>query len=228
MDRSERLLLMLQVLRGSRRPVTAAGLASRFMISERSVYRDVASLNRQGARIEGSPGVGFVLRRDGFLPPLAFDPQEAGALTLGLRFVARRGPPALVEAAESALAKLAAVQPVAFHPRARLEQPYVVGPAHARTSELWTALHDALRTHRILRFGYADAAGRRTVRRVWPVAIGWFDACETLAAWCELRQAFRHFRLDRIEHVEVLPEAPARSRQSLLSELRRLEPGIQW
>jgi predicted DNA-binding transcriptional regulator YafY len=228
MTRSQRLLALLDVLRNRRHPVTAAMLAERFGISERSVYRDIASLNQQGAGIEGSPGYGYALRAGFFLPPLSFDADEAAALLLGLRFVIRRGDAALARSAASAQAKLAAVAPRAFGDGASSGPPLLVGPGaaaptEARLGELRRALDEA----RIVELSYRDARSRASLRRVWPVALGWFDNVELLAGWCESRGAYRHFRVDRIGACRVLDEHPPRDRRVMLAEYRRLEPGIQ-
>lgn len=207
--------------------MTAAALAQRFAVSERSIYRDIAALNLQGARIEGSVGVGYVQREGFFLPPLAFDADEAAALLLGLRFVMRRGDAPLVRGAESARAKLAAVLPAAFDDAAGADVPLLVAPPPERTGTLG-ALRRAISRQQVLRIRYSDRDGHGTERRVWPVALGWFEGAEILAAWCERRGAFRNFRLDRIREVEPLDERPPRSRRSLLAAYRRLEPGLQF
>ncbi|MES2939567.1 MAG: YafY family protein [Pseudomonadota bacterium] len=226
MTRSERLLAILQALRGRRRAITAAALAQRFGVSERSIYRDIATLNLQGARIEGSAGIGYVLREGFFLPPLAFDADEAAALLLGLRFVLRRGDAGLVRGAESARAKLAEVLPAAFGDAAGADVPLLVAPPSARSDTLGV-LRRAIGQQQVLRIRYSDSGGRRTERRLWPVALGWFEGVEMVAAWCERRGAFRNFRVDRIRHIEPLDERPPRSRRSLLAEYRRIEPGLQ-
>jgi len=120
MPPSERLVALLQALRNRRRPTTAAELASEFGVSERTVYRDLAALVRWGAAIEGAAGLGYVLRTDGFLPPLMLDGDEADAVVLGLRFVTRCGDEVLAAAARAALGKFAAVLPDDLERRTRL------------------------------------------------------------------------------------------------------------
>jgi predicted DNA-binding transcriptional regulator YafY len=89
-SRSARLLDLLQALRGRRRPVTAAQLADELEVSERTVYRDVATLIAQGAPIQGEAGVGYVLRPGLFVPPLMLGEEEIEAVLLGLRYVDQR------------------------------------------------------------------------------------------------------------------------------------------
>ena len=153
-----------------------------------------------------------------------FTLDEIEALALGARWVGGRGDAGLERAAADALAKIAAVLPP---DRAdALDWPSLLaGGASAGEAER-TALplvRRALAEGRKLAFGYADKEGRPTHRIVWPVAVGFFESVMMLAAWCEARQAFRHFRLDRMADVEVLPDRPPKPRRTLLRDWRRAE-----
>ncbi len=94
--RARRLLDLIQVLRRHRWPVSGAALARELEVSLRTLYRDIDALKAQGARIDGEPGVGYVLRPGFMLPPLMFSEEEIEALVLGSQWVARRAdaPPA--------------------------------------------------------------------------------------------------------------------------------------
>ena len=87
MSRAQRLLDLIQALRGYRRPVSGATLAETLGISLRTVYRDIETLKAQGAHIDGEPGVGYVLRPGFMLPPLMFSEEEIEAIVLGSRWV---------------------------------------------------------------------------------------------------------------------------------------------
>lgn len=226
MHRVERLIAILQALRGRRMPVTANDLAKRFGVTVRTIYRDVATLVGLGAVVEGAAGVGYVLRDDHFLPPTAFDGEEAAAIMLGLRFVERRGDAALAEAARSARGKLAATSPILFGEEAAWSSPLVVGPPPTEEGFISAAVRKALSGDRKLRLDYVDANGRTSQRVVWPVVLGFFDGAEVLAAWCERRNAFRHFRLDRIRAVVTLDVKPPKPRRRLLADYRAIEPGV--
>lgn len=224
MPRSARLLSLIQLLRRYRRPVTAATLAGELGVSERTIYRDVATLAAQGAPIAGEAGLGYVLRPGFLLPPLMFGDDEAEAVVLGLRWVASRGDGPLGTAAADALAKIASVLP--DHVReAAFASGLLAGPGEAvppGTADL-SLLRRAIRLERKLRITYADTQGQRTERTVWPVALGFFDQVRVVVAWCEMRQDFRHFRADRITHAEPLAERYARRRRVLLAEWRARE-----
>lgn len=205
------------MLRRRRRPVAAAVLARETGVSLRTVHRDLATLIAQGAVVEDAPGLGYVLRQDDFLPPLAFGPDEVDALILGLRFVAGGGDADLAGAAEDALARIVAVLPPASADIATASEPIAAGgPA---TQHL-PVIREAIRTERKLALRYADRKARATERTVWPVAVGFFAEVEMLAAWCELRADFRHFRLDRIAEARVLADRYPTRRPVLLADWR--------
>ena len=226
MSRSTRLLALLQSLRGRRRPVSAAELARELGVSVRTVYRDVAALVEQGAPIEGASGLGYVLRAGYFLPPLMIDADEADAVVLGLRFVMRRGDPTLAAAARAAMAKVSAVLPDETVRRAR-SNGLVVAPSTRTERSALGPLREALDAERKLHIGYRSGEGRATERVVWPVAPGFFDGAEVLAAWCELRAGFRHFRLDRMNRVRPLEEPLPTPRRLLLAAWQATEPGVE-
>ncbi|RUW97094.1 YafY family transcriptional regulator, partial [Mesorhizobium sp. M2A.F.Ca.ET.037.01.1.1] len=111
MSRSERLLDLIQILRRHRRPVSGRTLADEMGVSIRTLYRDIVSLQRQGAPIEGEAGLGYVLKPGFMLPPLMFSDEEIEAIVLGSRWVAKQPDKKLAAAATDALAKIAAVLP---------------------------------------------------------------------------------------------------------------------
>lgn len=227
MTRTERLLALLQFLRSKRLPITASELAVEFAVSERTIYRDIQTLAGQGAAILGEAGVGYILRDDFFLPPLSFDREEAAAIMLGLRFVLRRGDSAQGAAAEAARAKLAAVTPEQFSVAEQLAAPLLVGPSPPAKGQTLERVRGALMRERKLAIEYIDAAGVRSRRMTWPVALGWFEDSEMLAAWCEYRNAFRHFRIDRLAHAQIVDERPPVPRSRLLARYKETEPGIE-
>ena len=222
MSRSSRLLDLIQLLRRHRRPVTAANLANELGVSERTLYRDIATLAAQGVPVQGEAGLGYVLQPGFLLPPLMFGDDEIDALALGLRWVASRGDGPLGRAAAHALAKITAVLPAGAH-GAISNAGLLAGPGGNTALTDLSVLRCAIRKERKLDIVYADAQGRRTERKVWPVAIGFFDQVQVLAAWCEMRQGFRHFRTDRISYAELSDVRYPRHRCALLAEWRAQE-----
>jgi predicted DNA-binding transcriptional regulator YafY len=224
MSRSQRLLDLIQVLRGYRRPVSGATLAEALGISLRTLYRDIETLKAQGAHIDGEPGVGYVLRPGFMLPPLMFSEEEIEAIVLGSQWVADRADAALGAAARTALAKIAAVLPEDLKTSMDTSSLLVAPGAKiaAGDAEL-PAIRLAIRTERKLRIGYVDASGRDSKRTIWPFAVGFFERVRVVVAWCESRKDFRHFRTDRISRIQLLDGRYPRRRQVLLKDWRAAE-----
>jgi predicted DNA-binding transcriptional regulator YafY len=211
-------------MRRRRAPVAGAALAAELGVSLRTLYRHIAALQAQGAEIEGEAGFGYVLRPGFTLPPLMFTVDEVEALALGVRWVEARADAGFARSARDALSKIAAVLPP--ERAASLDWPTLLASSTAAGEAEKTALpfvREALTKERKLRFAYADKEGRASSRVVWPVALGFFDSVRMLAAWCEARQAFRHFRLDRLATVEALEGRLPKPRRALLREWRRAE-----
>lgn len=204
MRRADRLFRIVQLVRG-RRLTTAAFLAERMGVSPRSIYRDIAALQAQGVPIEGEAGVGYRMRSGFALPPLMFDSREAQALMACVRIAQPRIDPALAAHAELALAKIMGVLPAAE--RAAAERVGLFagssGPDPATLAHL-ERLREAIDGRRRVRVGYRDLAGALSERTLRPLGCFYWGDVWTLAAWCELREAFRHFRIDRIEALEAL------------------------
>ena len=224
MARSERLLELIQALRRHRRPVTGAVLADELGVSLRTIYRDIQTLIGQGASIDGEAGVGFVLRPGFMLPPLMFSEEELEALVLGSRFIARRADRRLADAAHNALAKIAAVLPQDLRDSIDANG-LLVGPGRKLVTESidLAPIRSAIRAEHKLVLDYVDPKGSRTNRTVWPIALGFFDDMRMLAAWCELRQDFRHFRTDRISTLTETAYRYPRRRRVLMREWRTRE-----
>jgi predicted DNA-binding transcriptional regulator YafY len=220
--RAARLLDLIQVLRRHRRPVSGQTLADELGISLRTVYRDIQTLIGQGAAIDGEAGVGFILRPGFVLPPLMFSDEEIEALVLGLRFVARRTDARFERAAMDALAKIAAVLPDDL--RAGIEGiGLLAAPGPAADAIDLAPLREAIRAEHKIILDYADAKGARTRRTVWPIALGFFDRARVLAAWCETRRDFRHFRTDRIAALRLTGKRYPQRRRALMKQWREIE-----
>jgi len=221
--RADRLFQIIQLLRGRRRAVTARALAEELGVSERTVYRDVRDLIASGTPIEGEAGVGYALRREYDLPPLMFEAEELEALALGARSVQAFSDEALARAASRALSKIEAVLPKPLRERLAAAPLYaprtLAGQLRSETLELVRA---ALQQRRRLTLGYRRGDGVETERVVRPLGAFFWGRSWTLAAWCELRQDFRNFRLDRIERLApgaVFEEEPGRSLRDYLRQI---------
>jgi predicted DNA-binding transcriptional regulator YafY len=224
MSRSQRLLDLIQILRRHRYPVTGAALAAEVGISLRTLYRDIGTLQEQGASIDGEPGLGYILRPGFMLPPLMFSEDEIEALVLGSRWVANRGDVRLGAAARNALAKITAVLPSDLQD-APDASTLLVGPGVpilAGNLDL-SVIRKAIRSERKLDIRYRDLKDAESTRMIWPFALGFFDHARVVVAWCELRQTFWHFRVDRISTLAMPEQRYPRRRQALLKEWREIE-----
>lgn len=224
MARAARLLQLMELLRRHRHPVRGQDLAAALGISLRSVYRDIATLQGQGATVEGEAGIGFILRPGFTLPPLMFTEEEVEALVLGSRWVAGRGDPALGRAAKTAIARINAVLTPALRTRLA-ENGLLVGPAPVEAESELGLLRAAIRSEWKLDIAYRDGAGQDTQRLVWPIALGFFERSRVLLAWCELREDLRSFRVDRITAVKATTTRYPRRRATMLKAWR-LREGI--
>lgn len=224
MSRTQRLLDLMQILRRHRYPLAGHALAQELGISMRTLYRDIATLQQQGADIAGETGVGYVLRPGFMLPPLMFSQQETEALVLGMRWVERRGDSQLAKAATNALAKIGAVLPNAL--REELDaNTLLIGPVEEVkvADETRVLIREVIRLERKISVEYQDQAGNVSERTLWPFAMGYFEQVQVLIAWCELRASFRHFRLDRIRTLTPLSQRYPRGRRALMKTWRETE-----
>lgn len=207
MRRADRLFDIIQTLRAATRPLTAGALAARLEVTPRTIYRDMAALQARRVPIEGAPGVGYVLRRGYDLPPLTFTIEEIEAIAVGVRMVRRLRDEELRTAAENVLSKLTVALPEAMRQSLAAPQIWVSEGSAPQPAGIDPAdVRSAIRASRKLRIHYVDESGGRTRRTIWPIAMVYYVDVTLVAAWCELRADFRHFRIDRIESVAVLDE----------------------
>ena len=206
MRRADRLFQIIQFLR-TRRVTTARWLAERLEVSERTIYRDIKDLILSGVNIEGEAGIGYVVRRGFDLPPLMFNKEEISALTLGARIVESWADPALATAAQSVLSKIEVVLPDDM--KDSLDQTRLFAPltqiqpiVAARMAEVRLAAD----SHKKISIEYTRADNQQSQRVIWPLGLFFWGSLWTIGAWCELRNAFRVFRLDRIQDIQVLDE----------------------
>ena len=219
--RATRLLHLLDDLRRRRRPVRGAQLADQLGISLRTLYRDIDALRAQSAVIAGDPGVGYQLRAGFMLPPMMFSPDELEALVLGARWVASHADPELAEAAGRALDRVVGVLPEGL--RLQVETSGLFAPDWSPVPpEPWLpALRRAIREGNAVRLRYRDAQGRASERLVWPFAMAFLADMRLLAAWCESRADFRHFRADRVLALEDTGRRYPEQRQRLVRRWER-------
>lgn len=207
MRRADRLFQLVQLIRG-RRLSTATFLAERLEVSERTVYRDVADLQRQGVPIEGEAGMGYRFGAGFELPPLMFSQDEAKALVAAVRLSQPWLDAPLALAAEDALGKMLSILPASA--RAAAESLAVYAPPAsyngltAPVRSHLQVLRESIGQRRKLQLDYSDVKDAQSQRTVHPLGCFYWGRVWTLVAWCEAREDFRSFRVDRIRSLQVL------------------------
>ena len=200
MRKASRLFEIIQILRLAKRPVTAAAIAEKLEVAPRSIYRDVAALQAMRVPIAGDRGVGYILRPGFELPPLMFSIEETEAMVLALALLDRTGDVELKKAAERVNQKIAAAIPSPLRQAFETRSLHAWGAvAPAPTGVDLAAVRRAIRDERKLAIVYRDELGRLTERTIWPLALIYYSDVANIVAWCELRQALRNFRTDRVQ-----------------------------
>ena len=199
MRRTTRLFEIIQALRSARKPMTAGEIAEKLEVAKRTIYRDIASLQATAVPIYGEAGIGYVMRSGYDLPPLMLSVEEVEALVVALSLLSRTGDKELKAAAKAIQGKIATVLPP--QNKQPIDQPSLYasswGVAEPEGVDL-SLVRRAVREERKLAIAYCDDQGRLTERIIRPIAIVYYVEAINIAAWCELRQAFRHFRAERI------------------------------
>lgn len=203
--RTLRLFSLLEHLRGRHRPVSAEVLASELDVSVRTIYRDMSTLQKIGAPIRGEAGVGYLMEKGYFLPPLHFDADELDAIMLGTRLIAARGDDELARAARRVSAKIGAVMVGnAGEAYQRLPLRAVSRPSEesAKAGLQLGFLRRAIRDRALTEIVYVDLGGRESRRIARPLGLTVFDAVWLLTIWCEQKHDFRNLRVDRIAQAQ--------------------------
>lgn len=208
MKKSERLLQLLRLLRGRRRAVTAQSLAERLQVSERTIYRDIESLVLSGVSIEGEAGVGYSLRPDSDILPLMFDAREIEALMLSVRLMKAWSDDELIEAATRAQDKIKAALPARMQQELERKHTKFLVPDYKREYFLQHSedIRAAIDAKQVLRIAYQDEQARVSTRAIECLGLMFWGSAWTVVAWCQLRDDYRLFRLDRIQSLESLEQ----------------------
>ena len=219
MAKSDRLLSLMQLLRTLPQPVKAATLAEHLEVSRRTLYRDVESLRIVGAQIDGEAGVGYTLVEDIAMPPQTLTRLETEALAIGLADVQFRGDAELAHAARDTMSKITATlqehqQRDVLH---AVSQVYRFSKHEASDVDI-SAIRAACWDEKALHITYEDRKGAETQRRVFPLAVLYFEYAVMLLAYCHLRDDYRSFHVTHIRDVRTLEESFRPHRVRLLND----------
>lgn len=221
MRRADRLFQIVQFLR-TRRITTAKWLAEELQVSERTIYRDVQDLSLSGVPVEGEAGVGYVLRKGFDLPPLMFNQEEIASLILGMRLVKTLADPGLARAADRVANKVESVLPEAL--KQQFEKSPIYSPMKLITPDLGLTMGEirtAIEKKSKVSLRYTRRDGEDSTRVIWPLGLFFWGSTWTVGSWCELRENFRVFRLDRIHQLKTLeaiyPQQDGRTIEDLIN-----------
>ena len=201
MRRTDRLFELIQMFRDGR---THRGqeLADALGVSVRTVYRDVETLVASGIPVEGARGVGYILRAPIFLPPLSLTVEELAALQFAVTLARRAGDGGMAEAAGRLMAKIDAVLPDGRRRRTYLGAVEVYASAPDLPARHLSEIGVAVTGRELLALSYESLKGARTQRTIRPLRLEFWGHVWTLTAWCEMRDGFRVFRVDRIRTLD--------------------------
>lgn len=218
MRRADRLLKTVHLLRSRRQAITAKQIAEEFGICTRTVYRDIQDLMDVGTPITGEAGVGYMIDKKYYLPPITFDADELEAMALGISMVSQWTDQNFADKANSAFEKMKAVLPADLQGELRQITTYAV-PTQPPVpwSVSFSELRGCIRLRHKIQIEYSDEVKQNTQRTIRPLALIFFSPVWLLVSWCEKRQDFRNFRLDRIGTMQVLEDQFADDKDKSLS-----------
>ncbi len=219
MNRSTRLFEIIQLLRSSKRSLTAQQLADELEVTKRTIYRDIVALQSMRVPIDGEAGIGYLMRPGFDLPPLMFTTEEVEAIAVGLSLLGRTADSSLETAAKSVVRKISDVLPE-DNPYGLISQSVFTSNWHEIPSASADPglIRESIRDHKKLAIDYRDVEERTSTRTILPLVLLYYVDALVVAAWCELRKDFRHFRVDRMAKCELMDAGFAEIGERLRNE----------
>jgi predicted DNA-binding transcriptional regulator YafY len=224
--KSIRLANLMAHFTNDPRPVTGKDLMFMLDVGKNRLARDIAHLIGEGVPIIGDARKGYTLHPGHAGPPLRFDLLEARAVLQGLTRMSQAPDPDIAMAARAAQHKTRAALTMEERDQAMYLGLFQFDPEEPGLNLMVTRLRNAIRDQVIVAFDYLDVAYKATHRRVKPVALTWAHGNITLVAWCELRGAFRNFRLDRLAPLTVTTERYRPTHARLLADWRATDSWV--
>lgn len=224
-DRVTAILIQLQ----SKRVVKAQDIADRFNISLRTVYRDIRTLEEAGIPLVGETGIGYSIM-DGYrLPPVMFTVEEATAFLTAEKLVEKLTDSSTDESYKSAMYKVRSVlrsaekdylDTIEQHIEV-LNNPYV--PKEKNTNNALQPILKSISEKKVLTLNYfANHSQENTSRNIEPVGIFYSGSNWYLIAFCQLRNDYRNFRVDRINQLTSTPLPFKKEHPSLKTYLKQV------
>ena len=201
-----RLFQITQLLRHHRQ-ITARQLAEQLEVSQRTIYRDIQHLQLSGVPINGEAGSGYWLEQSFDFPPLMFTEREVAALAFGMRLAMQTADRDLSNAARTVLDKVNDALPGPLRQElaaSPLDMPFPT--LNELQQQHFHQLRLAIRQKQKVQLHYQDEQQRSSDRKVRPLELSFWGKVWTVTSWCEKREDFRNFRIDRIECLKLLPQ----------------------
>ncbi len=226
LDRVTAILIQLQ----SKRVVKAQDIAERFNISLRTVYRDIRTLEEAGIPLVGETGIGYSIL-DGYrLPPVMFTLEEATAFLTAEKLVEKLTDASTDESYKSAMYKIKSVlrssekdylEVMDEHIEV-LNNPYIPKERNPHNS-LQTILKNISEKKVMSIHYFANHSQETTSRNIEPIGICYYASNWHLLAFCQLRNDYRDFRIDRINQIISTPLPFKKEHPSLKMFLKQME-----
>lgn len=224
MNKFDRIIAILISLQ-TKRIVTAQSLADRFEVSLRTIYRDIRTLENAGVPIGAEAGVGYYIEKSYQLPPIMFEQEEAVSLVVGEKFVQQHADTQTATHYINAVHKVKSVLKSADKEYLdNLSEHIEVSPEmpvrRNSVQENWLLESQrGIAQSRVLALSYRSSYKREhTQRKIEPIGLYHYGGRWHLIAWCQLREAYRDFRLDRILNLEITDDRFNRYQRSSLQD----------
>ncbi|MCC5655006.1 YafY family transcriptional regulator [Nostoc sp. XA013] len=201
MRKADRLFQLVNLIR-SHQPITAEQLAERIGVCVRTIYRYIDDLSLSGIPVYGEPGVGYALDEDFELPPLTLTYDEIAALMLGVEMLSRSTGTDLAAAAKTLLSKIGAVLPPRSFDPTRTPVRALGEMLNDQSLKHWNGLYRSIQQQQAITIVYLSLNEQLSQRVVFPLGLFYWSGKWTVGTWCILRNAYRDFRVDRIQNLD--------------------------
>ncbi len=208
MNHLSRLLSILTILK-SKRVVTGNELAKKFEVSLRTIYRDVKKLEESGVPIITIEGRGYTIMDGYVIAPIMFDEMEVNALVTAEQLIAKTNDDSLIQHFGQTLEKIKSVFKSSLLSKSEMLESKMrvikLNQDPTRTSSL-SHIQMAIINFKMIEMTYKAKDKEPTWRKIEPMAVYSFNDNWIVLGWCHLRADYRAFRLDRIQHFQILDE----------------------
>ena len=201
MRKADRLFQLVNLIR-AHQPITAEQLAERIGVSVRTIYRYIDDISVSGIPVYGESGIGYVMNEDFELPPLTLNQDELAALMLGVEMLSRSTGDDLAAAAKTLLSKIGAVLPPRSFDPTRTPVRALGESFDDQSLKYWNDLYRAIQQKRAIRIVYLSLSEQLSQRVIFPLGLFYWGGKWTVGTWCNLRNSYRDFRVDRIKSLD--------------------------